>query len=114
MPELESHGAEISSNRNILATNYDNFRSGSNNDNLITSKTHNDNIIKYEENYDNIVSENEGICRRSGRGHHGNDSRRESHGGLQEIAVINQEEGILSSPPKPHQRALIPTHKLKT
>ena len=115
MAELESDGAEISGNRNIPATNDDNFRFESNGGHIIRSETHNNNIFRSvnqginpqnknrsEENYDNIVPENEGTCR---RGHHDNHSRRESHSNHEEI------EMILSSLPKPHQPALIPAHK---
>ena len=52
MPESKSDGAEISGNHNIPATNDDNFRSESNDNNIIRSKTNKDNIIR---------SENQGI-----------------------------------------------------
>mgnify|MGYP002775250692 FL=1 len=121
MAESESDGAKISSNRNIPATNNDNFIFESNGGHIIRSETHNNHIFRSEnqgiilqnknrseENYDNIVPENEGTRR---RGHHDNHNRRESHSDHEEMEMIHQEKGILSSPPKPHQRALIPAHK---
>ena len=52
MLESKSDGVKIFSNCNILATNDDNFRSESNDSNIIRSKTNKDNIIR---------SENQGI-----------------------------------------------------
>ena len=125
MLESESDGPETSGNCNIPPTNNNNFRSNSNGGSLIRSETNNENIIRSENqgihpqskirseiNYDNIIiPENQSIFRRRGRGHHGDNSRKEIRGGHEENMEINQEEGFLSSTPKPHQRALISTHR---
>ena len=65
---------------------------------------HPQNIIRSEINNDTIiVFGNQGIHRRSRRGHHGSHNRREICGGHEEFAMNHQEEGILPSSPKPRQ-----------